>query len=143
MTVPTRLRSPALAPLWRAVHDRLSSGRPVSRVRVGPLDDGQREAVADLLGMPRLPTTSFSVSVATLDEVLREAGLELREVVTGLFGPLDDRAARRSQAAAERAALWQWLTHHEVVAGPPALREWVDQVRRTGGEATARGPRCV
>jgi uncharacterized protein (TIGR02679 family) len=104
------------------------------------LDDVQREAVADLLGMARLPAASFSVSVATLDEILREAGLELREVVTGLLGPVDDRAARRSEAAAERASLWQWLTGHEVVAAQPALREWVAQVRRTGGPAATLRP---
>ena len=45
----------ALRPLWQAVHERLSSGRAVSRVHVGPLDDDQREALADLLGMDRLP----------------------------------------------------------------------------------------
>jgi uncharacterized protein (TIGR02679 family) len=78
--------------------------------------------------------------VATLDEVLRDAGLELREVVTELLGPLDDRATRRSQTAAERAALWQWLTDHEVVAGQPALREWAAQVRRTGGAVATIRP---
>ncbi len=36
------LSSPALRPLWSAIHARLSSGRPVSRVRVGPLGADQR-----------------------------------------------------------------------------------------------------
>jgi uncharacterized protein (TIGR02679 family) len=134
VTLPSRLRSAGLAPLWRAVHDRLSSGRPVTRVRVGPLDDAQREAVADLLGMDRLPGVSFTMSLAALDGALREAvGQDTRAVVSALLGPLDDRAGRRSQAAAEREALWEWLAGHEVVAAQPALREWVSQVRRAGG----------
>ncbi|WP_433194772.1 hypothetical protein ACQP1G_39440 [Nocardia sp. CA-107356] len=32
--------SPALSPLWHAFHKRLSTGRPVQRVKVGPLDVG-------------------------------------------------------------------------------------------------------
>lgn len=55
MTARHRLDRPELLPLWRAVHDRLSAGRTVSRVRIGPLDDAGREAVADLLGLDRLP----------------------------------------------------------------------------------------
>lgn len=51
---------PELAPLWQAVHSRLSSGRrPVSRVRIGPLNDQQQTG---LLGLPRLPGELPSVS---------------------------------------------------------------------------------
>ncbi|HEX2419077.1 MAG TPA: TIGR02679 family protein, partial [Micromonosporaceae bacterium] len=110
-------------------------------VRVGPLDEAQREAVADLLGMDRLPDADFAVSLAVLDEVLQEAVTRsVREVVTELLGPLDDRAARRSQAAAEREALWRWLSDHEVVTAQPALREWVSQVRRVGGPVSELRP---
>lgn len=133
MRLPARLRSPALAPLWAAVHERLSSGRPVSRIRVGPLDDAQREAVADLLGLDRLPGAHLTISLPTLDAVLREAaGDDTRSLVTTLLGPLDDRAARRAQATAERAALWDWFTGHAVIAAQPALREWAAQTRRGG-----------
>jgi uncharacterized protein (TIGR02679 family) len=118
-----------LAPLWRAAHERLSSGLVVSRIRVGPLTDEQRVALADLLGMDRLPSVNPSVSVAKLDQVLGEG---LREVVTRLVGPLDDRAARRAAAAVERAELWEWLEHHPVVNGQPALLDWVESVRRAG-----------
>jgi uncharacterized protein (TIGR02679 family) len=132
--------SPALAPLWRAVHERLSSGRPVSRIRVGPLTGEQRVALADLLGMDRLPPEHASVSVAKLDCVLAEVGEGLREVVTRLIGPLDDRAARLAAVSAERAELWEWLKHHTVVVEQPALLDWVESVRRTGliGGSVAR-----
>ncbi|HWO68045.1 MAG TPA: TIGR02679 domain-containing protein [Umezawaea sp.] len=125
-----RLGSPALMPLWKAVHGRMSSGRQVSRVRLGPLDEEQRSAVADLLGSDRLPGEHTTVSVATLDELLlTSVGSGVREVVTSLLGPLDDRAARRAAGAAERSGLWEWLTGHPVVAAQPVLREWVDAVR--------------
>ncbi|WP_158846714.1 TIGR02679 domain-containing protein [Saccharothrix deserti] len=85
------LDSAALRPLWRAVHDQLSSGRQVSRVRVGPLDDEQRSAVADLLGDERLPGEYAAVSMAALDELLvSSVGAGVREVVAALLGPLDD-----------------------------------------------------
>lgn len=82
--------------------------------------------------MDRLPPEETSVSVSKLDQVLAEAGEGLREVVTRLIGPLDDRAGRRAAAAAERAELWEWLERHPVVAGQPALLDWVESVRRTG-----------
>ncbi|HKS50057.1 MAG TPA: TIGR02679 family protein [Amycolatopsis sp.] len=133
MAVPGELRSAALRPLWLAVHERLSSGRPVNRVRVGPLDDEQRSAVADLLGLDRLPPRQPVITLARLDEVLREAaGVDTRSVVAELLGPLGDRAADRARSAAERAELWQWLFEHTIVSSQPALRDWAAHLRRTG-----------
>lgn len=128
----TRL-SPALAPVWRAVHERLSSGRPVTRVRVGPLTGEQRSALADLLGMPRLPAECPAVALSRLDEVLQDAvGAGIRQVVTELVGPVGDRAGDRLRDAAERAELWSWLGAHPVVAAQPALAGWVAAVRQAG-----------
>ena len=121
--------SPELAPLWRAVHERLSSGRPVSRVRLGPLTVGQREALADLLGLARLPDECPVVTLAALDDAL---GGSVRDVVAGLVGPLGDRAGERSRAAAGRAELWSRLAAHPVVLAQPALGEWAAAVRRSG-----------
>lgn len=125
--------SPALAPLWRAVHQRLSSGHPVSRVRVGPLADAHRSALADLLGMPRLPPEYATIALARLDQVLRDAvGSGIREVVTELVGPVGDRAADRLRAAAGRAELWTWLGEHPVITAQPVLAGWVATVRHAG-----------
>jgi uncharacterized protein (TIGR02679 family) len=119
-----------LLPLWRAVHDRLSSGKPVSTVRVGPLSQADRESLADLLGLAKLPAEHTTVSLSRLAEAL--APTDIRTFVTELLGPLDDRAARRAAQAAERAALWHWLETHDVVTSQPALADWASQVRRTG-----------
>jgi len=125
--------SPELAPLWQAVHHRLSSGRPVTRVRVGPLDSRQQSALADLLGLGRLPGQHTTVSLPELDRILTESfGAGAREVVSQLIGPVGDRARDQERAAAERAELWEWLNGHPVLAAQPALGSWASAVRRAG-----------
>lgn len=125
--------SSALMPLWLAVHARLSSGLPVSRVHVGPLDLEQRTALADLLGSARLPDEHVDVALGRLGEVVRErTGQDVRDLVTQLVGPIGDRAAERREAAVRRAQLWDWLAAHPVVSAQPALAAWVAGARRAG-----------
>ncbi|MFE7606863.1 TIGR02679 family protein [Streptomyces celluloflavus] len=127
------LRRPELRPLWRTVHDRLSSGRPVTRVRLGPLDDAQREALADLLGLDRLPDARPSVALARLEEAVTElCGRTVREAVTELVGPLGDRATERRRQGDERAGLWTWLDGHDTVRAQPALADWAASCRAAG-----------
>ncbi|MGC7102510.1 TIGR02679 family protein [Amycolatopsis lurida] len=119
---------PELAPLWQAVHARLSSGLPVRTIKVGPLDTDQQAAIADLLGLDRLPGTHANISLRRLDEVVQEiTGAGLRT----LLGPIGDRAAERRQAAQERAELFTWLTTHPVVQAQPALNEWATNLKIT------------
>ncbi|WP_405007704.1 TIGR02679 family protein [Kitasatospora purpeofusca] len=133
MTDRHPLDLPGLRPLWTAVHDRLSTGRPVNRVRSGPLDDAGREALADLLGLDRLPGAEPTVPLAGLDgAVLEVCGRPLRDVVTAIVGPIHDRAAERELATGRREALWGWLTGHEVVTAQPVLLEWVGHLRGNG-----------
>lgn len=125
--------SPNLAPLWDALYARLSAGRPVRRVRVGPLDPAQRAALADLLGLARLPGEYETVNLATLDEALREvAGCDTRTALEHLTGPIPDRPAQRAAAASERNSLWEWLSGHDVVGAQPALATWASAMRRNG-----------
>jgi hypothetical protein len=130
---PLSKLSPVLAPLWQAMHDRLSSGRPVSRVRVGPLDSRRQAAMADLLGLGRTPGEYPTISLTALDQILTESvGAGTREVVMQLIGPLGDRAGDREHAAAERAALWDWLSSHPLLTAQPVLGSWAVTVRRAG-----------
>jgi uncharacterized protein (TIGR02679 family) len=124
----SRSFSPALEPLWRAVHKRLSSGQPVSRVSVGPLNEEQREALADLLGRDRLPPVNTTVSMSALENAVGS----VRALVTDLFGPLGDRAADIRQDRAQKTELWDWLSTHPVVEAQPALKPWAAAVRSTG-----------
>lgn len=127
------LRRPELRPLWQEVHHRLSSGRPVTRVRIGPLDESQREALADLLGLDRLPDVRPHVALARLEQAVAEAGgRTVRDFVTGLIGPLTDRAADRRREEDTRAELWSWLDGHDTVRAQPVLADWAAACRATG-----------
>ncbi|MEU5161125.1 TIGR02679 family protein [Streptomyces sp. NPDC020875] len=135
------LRRPELHPVWQTVHDRLSSGRPVTRVRLGPLDEIQREALADLLGLDRLPDPRPSVALARLEEAVTElSGRTVREVVAELVGPLGDRAGERRRQEDERACLWAWLAGHDTVRAQPVLADWAASCRAAGlvGGSTER-----
>ena len=121
-----------LRPLWRAVHDRLSSGQPVSSITIGEWDADQREALADLLGLDRVPAVGARLSMAKLELAVAPAGHDVRGVVEQLLGPLDDRKARQARAAADRDELWGWLITHPVVKAEPVLEDWVTQLRRAG-----------
>lgn len=122
-----------LAPLWQALHRRMSTGRPVLRVKVGPLDIRQQTAFADLFGSSRLPGEYRTVSVADVDAVLSEVvGTDSYTVVEQLVGPVGNRAADRAAEAATRQQLWAWLSAHDVVRRQPVLEEWVTSMRRTG-----------
>ncbi|MFE7634649.1 TIGR02679 family protein [Kitasatospora sp. NPDC057518] len=133
MTDRHPLDLPELRPLWSAVHSRLSTGRPVSRVRSGPLDEAGREALADLLGLDRLPGAEPTIPLAGLDSAVLDAcGRPVRDVVTAILGPIHDRAAERHHRTGQREALWAWLAGHEVVTVQPALLDWVGHLRAGG-----------
>ncbi|MGW3472232.1 TIGR02679 family protein [Saccharopolyspora sp. NPDC000995] len=128
-----RYDTPELAPLWRSLWERLSSGRAVNSVRLCGLAPDQRAALADLLGLDRLPEADASVSVRVLDEVLGSAiGSTAREVVELVVGRLENRAEMRLAATRARAELWAWLDEHPVVRAEPALAGWATGIRRGG-----------
>ncbi|SEG96963.1 TIGR02679 family protein [Nonomuraea solani] len=116
--VPERLRAAGLRPVWAALHERLSSGHQVSRVRVTGLDPAQQAAVADLLGLDRYPGAAITIDVARLEGV---AGCDVRTVAEAMIGPLDDRRRRRAERHHEREALLGWFATHPAVVAEPAL----------------------
>ncbi|WP_435846642.1 TIGR02679 family protein [Streptomyces chrestomyceticus] len=102
-------------------------------MRLGPLDDAQREALADLLGLDRLPDSRPFVPLARLEEAVGElSGRTVRAIVTELFGPVGDRAADRRRQEDERTGLWTWLADLETVRAQPALADWAASCRATG-----------
>jgi len=131
---------PDLLPLWRALWERYSEGRPVSRVRVGPLDYTQRSALADLLGRIDLPDEHVFVSVPALDRILVAAmGQDARQVTEMVCGDLRDRASERSAMRAVRDELWSWFENHPIIRQEPALAGWAANVRSSGiiGDASS------
>jgi uncharacterized protein (TIGR02679 family) len=128
-----RFDRPELRPLWTELRRRLEdSDRPVRSVRVPLTTDGERAALADLLGLPKLPGETVTVQVDKLDAVLGQVGLDGKAVVEAVFGSLRPLAAGRREQAAARAELWAWLAGHPGVAAEPALAPWVDYVRGIG-----------
>lgn len=133
MRLPAPLADPRLLPLWRAVHERLGAGGVVRSVRLQSLSEAERAALADLLGLGRLPGPSPAVSMRALDHALAEAGVDdVLAVVTALLGPVADRRGDRARESDARRELWEWLAGHPAVAGDPALAEWVGSCQARG-----------
>ncbi|HEX6472473.1 MAG TPA: TIGR02679 family protein [Streptosporangiaceae bacterium] len=131
--VRSRFDRADLRPLWAEVRRRLEEADgPVRSVRVPLRTDGERAALADLLGMSKLPGDGVTVRMDRLDAVLGEVGLDSRTVVEAIAGPLRPLAAQRRERAAAREELWSWVAGHPDVAAEPALRAWGDYVRARG-----------
>jgi uncharacterized protein (TIGR02679 family) len=119
-------------PLLRECHRRLSTGAPVSRVRVGVMDRAEQDAIADLFGLPARPAPGASFALGDVeDAVLALTGRPLRAVLEERFGLIGNAKAARASAADERAALWAWLAAHPVVRERD-LQAWVADVQSAG-----------
>jgi uncharacterized protein (TIGR02679 family) len=129
-----RFDRPELAPLWREARRRFEEAVPVTRLSLRCLSEGERRALADLLGMGRLPEPACTIAVSALDRVLigSPARLNTRGVVEAIGGPLADRTAERRTRRVEREELWSWLASHPVVRAEPALLPWAEAERRKG-----------
>ncbi|MCE0540751.1 TIGR02679 family protein [Kineosporia rhizophila] len=127
-------QAPSLRPLWQALHERLSSGQPVSSVRIGKdWNENERTAVADLLGLERVPAPGRSLALSRIEAAVAEiGGAELRVVVEQVVGPIGDRRSERSQAQDERRQLWAQLRSCPPVQAEPALLEWVSYLQASG-----------
>lgn len=132
-----RLGRPALAPIVEELARRLGEGRGTpTRITLRGLHDDQRSALADLLGVAKLPPADTSLEIARLLSALRLSdAAELPQVIEQLRGPLGNRAADRSAERDARAALWDWFTAQcrtTLVANVGPLREWPTHVRKEG-----------
>ncbi|MFC9967627.1 TIGR02679 family protein [Nocardia ignorata] len=133
MRIAVAALSEDLLPLWRALHRRLATGRPVASVKVCGMSVAQRTALADLFGMAALPGETHTVSCAQLDAVLVDlTGLSGREVVEQIVGPIENRSAVRTARALERQELWGWLARHPVIEAQPVLADWAAAMERAG-----------
>ena len=133
MADPAAFDRPELAPLWAELRQRFEAGGPVRTVRLAGLQLEQRAALADLLGLARLPPEQLTIPVSKLDDALcRVLGHGARDLIEALSGPLRDRAGERAVATAQREQLWIEFAGHPVVRAQPALRGWVTGLRRAG-----------
>ncbi|RJT88690.1 TIGR02679 family protein [Cryobacterium melibiosiphilum] len=130
-TLRRTLGTPELAWLLARLRTRLeSTGQLTGTVTKPQASAGERAAVARLLNRPVRAGTSASVSLDTLDDVLRRSGLwpaGLAAAVVALTGTVVDPLER----AGERDA-WQAAANTLRRLGRPELSGWADRVIRTG-----------
>ncbi len=145
-----RLDRPALAPIVEELARRLDEGRGTPRrITLRGLQQDHRNALADLLGVAKLPPADTSLEIGRLLAALRlNDSNELLHVIEQLHGPLGNRAADRAAEREARAALWDWFAMQcrmTVVANVGPLREWPTQVRKEGirGDLTAHRARLT
>jgi uncharacterized protein (TIGR02679 family) len=118
--------------LLRECHRRLSTGKPVTSVRLGQLDRAEQDAIADLLGLASLPTAGATVRLTAVSAAVeRLSGATLAETLVHRYGPITDRTADRAQAADARAALWAWLRDQPAVRSRD-LDRWADDLEAGG-----------
>lgn len=129
------LARPGLRRLWPEVRDRLERlGGARGTVRLEGLADDERLALADLLGLPRLPERELRVGLDRLDRLLRESrfGIDLRTAMEILGGPLRDRPGEREQERLRWESLWAEAEAHPALAAWPALKAWLADLRTSG-----------
>lgn len=134
----TFARRPELAPVWMELARRFGDGDAPVSITLRGLSLGQRQAVADLLGMDRLPPATARLRVDRLAAACGVAGTQdLRALVEAQVGPIVDRRAVRAEARRARDELWAWVGGRAgmlpLAAGDPErLQPWVDGVRAAG-----------
>jgi uncharacterized protein (TIGR02679 family) len=129
---------PELAPVWAELARRFGDGDPPVAITLRDLSMGQRQALADLLGLDRLPAATARLRVDRLATAFGVAGVDgLRAVVEAQMGPIVDRRAARLEARRRRDDVWAWLADQAgslpLAAGDPErLGAWVETIRAAG-----------
>jgi uncharacterized protein (TIGR02679 family) len=129
------LARPGLRRLWLEVRDRLEHlGGARGTVQLAGLDEDEQRAVADFLGLPKLPDGELRVRLDRLDRALRQSrfGIDLRSAMEILGGPLRDRPGEREQERLRWGALWAEAESHPALAAWPYLSRWLADLRTSG-----------
>jgi len=133
-----RLGRTELAPLVRELARRYGDGTAPATLTLRDLSLAERRALADLLGLDRLPPQTTRLAVARFATAVGVDGPEeLRAAVEQLVGPLEDRRATRAARQQARDDLWGWLADQVAQltlshADDGTLATWVDRVRLAG-----------
>ena len=138
-----RVSRPELQPVWDEVARRMgASERSVTSVTVRHLTDESRTAVADLLGLDRLPPVSPRLRIADLARAVGAVDeVAFRSVVEAIAGHVGNRSAVREQRRAERAALWAWVESEAARLDLGSWSSWLRSVGIPGGDVASHRAR--
>lgn len=128
------LRRREFARLWQAARDAYErNGGLAGHAILGGLSEDEAAALNGLLRRrhPLRAGARLEVSLATLDQTLREFTDPLERWLVRAGGRLENRPAQRQQAAQREAALWTELEESAAVADQ-RLGAVVDELRRSG-----------
>lgn len=129
----SRLATLDLAPIVDELARRYGAGDMPRTVTLPSASEPTLRAVADLLGLDRVPRPGARLAV---DRLAASLGLarasDLRDVVEVLRGPLSDRRAERTVDQAARTQLWEWFATAASDIRIGDLSQWVSTVRATG-----------
>lgn len=136
-SVADRLGHPALAPVVDKLVHRFEAGTDPVWVTLPGLPAWTRTAIADLLGLDRLPRDPLRLSVVRFARSLGlESVTQLRAELVTLRGPLGDRSADRAEWLLSRESLWDWLSEAaadlDLGSGRQRLAPWVAAQRAAG-----------
>jgi uncharacterized protein (TIGR02679 family) len=129
----TYLGEPGFTRLWQAARTAFErNGGLGGQALVTDLNAEEATALNGLLRrrQPLRVGADLRLSLALLDETLREFASPLEDVLVEIGGRLANRPAQRAAAAARDAELWRDLT--ECAHGSPALLAAVDGLRASG-----------
>lgn len=138
---PARLDRRELVPLVDELARRFGDGDVPVVLSLRGLSLAERQALADLFGLDRLPPAHARVKAGRLADVLGVGSVEgVRPLVEALRGPLPDRRAERLADRSAREGLWAWLAAEAnsvpLFAGslshPGVATAWVERVRAQG-----------
>jgi uncharacterized protein (TIGR02679 family) len=136
--VPAALTRPELRFVWEAIHDRYArqaAGTQVRSVTFADLTEPQRQVLADLLSLSRLPQTTFTVQVQTLDQILldSDAAMTSRQLAEAVCGPIINRPDHNRVTRQAKEQLWERLQQ----AAGDHLASWIKHLRASGLAARA------
>jgi uncharacterized protein (TIGR02679 family) len=132
------LDRPGLAPLWAELARRFGDGPPPVSITLRALSLGQRQALADLLGLDRLPGATARLRVDRVAAACRVADHDgLRALVEQRLGPITDRRAARVEVQRAKEEFWAWFGRAAArvplaAADPELVGPWVDAARAAG-----------
>ena len=130
------LQRPALQVIWREYARRLNRGDQPETLTLNNLSTDEQQALADLLGMDRLPGQTMRLSVKRLCKACRVDNTDpFYGLAEQVAGPIVNRKLEREQQQRIKTELWQWLTGKLATlayAHSAQIDQWIEEQRSNG-----------